>query len=119
MKDDSNDLPFDLNAFKDSFKNVKHWSELTKEGGPFQLMFKSTIERLMKAELEEHLGYYSGDTRTKNTDNCRNGSYKKKIRSSSGEVDIDVPRDRKSEYQPKIIPKWNFPNFRYRFSYTS
>jgi hypothetical protein len=42
-----NDLPFDIDAVKDAFKDVTHWSDLTKDGGPFQLMFKSTIERLM------------------------------------------------------------------------
>lgn len=106
MTNKKNDLPFDLDAVQDAFKNVKHWSDLTKDGGPFQLMFKSTIEKLMKAELEDHLGYAEGDVRKKNTDNCRNGSYKKGLKTSSGPLRVNIPRDRKGEYSPKIVPKF-------------
>jgi transposase-like protein len=42
-------------------------------------MFKSTLERLMKAELEDHLGYAHDDVRNKKTENCRSGTYKKTV----------------------------------------
>lgn len=106
MTKQNDDLPFDLEAVKESFKDVKHWTDLTKDGGPFQLMFKSTIERLMKAELEDELGYPPGDARAKSTDNCRNGYYEKSLKTSSGPMKVNVPRDRKGEYEPKIIPKF-------------
>lgn len=106
MSTESNDLPFDLEAVKSAFKNVKHMNDLTKDGGPFQLMFKSTLERLMKAELEEHLGYSHGDVRRKKTDNCRNGTYKKTVKTTAGKLDVDVPRDRQSSFEPIIVPKF-------------
>jgi putative transposase len=106
MTTESSELPFDMDAVKAAFKNVKHMNDLTKEGGPFQLMFKSTLERLMKAELEEHLGYSHGDIRSKKTENCRNGSYKKTVKSTNGDVQIDVPRDRLGTYDPLIVPKF-------------
>jgi transposase-like protein len=106
MTTESADLPFDLEAVKAAFKNVKHMNDLTKEGGPFQLMFKSTLERLMKAELEDHLGYAHGDVRNKKTENCRNGTYKKTVKSTSGDIQIDVPRDRHGTYDPLIVPKF-------------
>lgn len=102
-------LDFDNDAVQESLKKVKHWSDLTKEGGPFQLMFKNTIEAMMKGELEDHLGYSSGDVRTKvqkKVKNYRNGSYKKTLATSVGGVEIDVPRDRMGEYEPKVVPKF-------------
>jgi transposase-like protein len=106
MTTESEDLPFDMDAVKAAFKNVKHMNDLTKDGGPFQLMFKSTLERLMKAELEDHLGYSHGDVRNKKTENCRNGTYKKTVKSTAGKVEIEVPRDREGSYEPIIVPKF-------------
>lgn len=102
----NDDLPFDLEAVKASFKNVKHWSDLSKEGGPLQVMFKTTLETMMKAELEDHLGYPPGDVRAKKTTNCRNGSSKKTIQSDQGEITVEVPRDRDSTFSPVILPKY-------------
>jgi len=102
-------LDFDNDAVQESLKKVTHWSDLTKEGGPFQLMFKNTIESMMKGELEASLGYAEGDVRTKSRKgikNYRNGSYKKTLSTSVGGVEIDVPRDRMGEYEPKIVPKF-------------
>lgn len=102
----NDDLPFDLDAVKAAFKNVKHWSDLSKEGGPLQVMFKTTLETMMKAELEDHLGYAPGDVRAKKTTNCRNGSSKKTVQSDQGEITVEVPRDRDSSFQPAILPKY-------------
>ena len=101
-----NPLTFDVEAVKSAFKNVRHMKDLTKEGGPFQLMFKSPLERLMKAELEDHLWYAHGDVRNKKTENCRNGTYKKTVKSTSGDVLVEVPRDRQGTYDPLIVPKF-------------
>lgn len=65
-----------------------------------------TVETMMQAELEADLGYAKNDTQNKETDNSRNGSSPKTLRSEYGLIDIDVPRDRKSEYEPKIVPKY-------------
>lgn len=102
----NDDLPFDLEAVKAAFKNVKHWSDLSKEGGPLQVMFKTTLETMMKAELEDHLGYPPRDVRAKKTTNCRNGSSKKTIQSDQGEITVEVPRDRDSTFTPAILPKY-------------
>jgi len=56
--------------------------------------------------MEEHLGYEKHDYDNKNTDNSRNGSTKKTIKTGSiGKVEIEIPRDREGEFEPKIIPK--------------
>lgn len=65
-----------------------------------------TVEKMMQAELEADLGYAKNDNGNKSTDNSRNGCSGKTLRSEYGEIDIDVPRDRKGEYEPKIVPKY-------------
>ena len=55
--------------------------------------------------LEEELGYSRYDSKNKRTDNSRNGSYKKTVSSSQGEIDLKVPRDRNGDYEPQIVKK--------------
>lgn len=69
-------------------------------------IFKDIIQELLEAELETKLGYAKDDIEGKNTDNSRNGYTPKTIKSEFGEVDIQVPRDRKGEFRPKIAPKY-------------
>ena len=72
-------------------------------------LFKETIAEFMQGslevELDEELGYEPYDVKNKNTENSRNGHSKKMLRTSMGKVEIDVPRDRKGDFEPKILPK--------------
>ena len=62
-----------------------------------------TIKEMMEAEMDEHLGYEAYE-RSDNT-NSRNGYKQKQIRSKYGETTIDVPQDRESTFEPKIVKK--------------
>ncbi len=62
-----------------------------------------TIQSMLEAELDNHLGYDSYE-RSSNTD-YRNGTKPKTLRSSYGEIPIDVPQDRDGDFEPKIVPK--------------
>jgi len=64
-----------------------------------------TIQEIMDAELEDELGYSKYDYRNKHTDNSRNGHSSKTVRSSQGEMELKVPRDRQGEYEPEIVKK--------------
>ena len=64
-----------------------------------------TIETMMEAELETDLGYAKHDKENKKTSNSRNGNSSKTLRTEYGDVTIAVPRDRESEFEPKIVPK--------------
>jgi len=64
-----------------------------------------TIETMLQAELETDLGYAKHDVKNKATDNSRNGSSSKTLRSDLGEIEVDIPRDRDGEFEPKIVPK--------------
>lgn len=68
-------------------------------------MFGKTLEQMLEAELENELGYSKYNYKDKNTDNSRNGYTKKKIRSDLGEIDLTVPRDRNSEFEPMVVKK--------------
>ena len=68
-------------------------------------IFGPMFETMLKGEMNHHLGYESNDKREKETDNRRNGYGKKTVKTSSGTLDIDVPRDRDASFNPELIPK--------------
>jgi putative transposase len=68
-------------------------------------LFASTMQGMLEAELETHLGYAKHDTKSKKTDNSRNGHSRKTLTSEYGDVEIAVPRDRKGEFEPEIVKK--------------
>ena len=74
-----------------------------------QELFKDTIAEFMEngleAELDDQLGYSRYDYKNKDTDNSRNGHSSKTLRTSFGDVEVSVPRDRKSEFDPKVLRK--------------
>ncbi len=74
-----------------------------------QNLFKETIAEFMEgsleSELDEELGYEPYDVKSKTTDNSRNGHSKKTLKTSMGSVEVDIPRDRKGEFEPQILRK--------------
>jgi transposase-like protein len=66
---------------------------------------KEVVETLLEGELTDHLGYEKHDQKTKATDNARNGFTPKTVKSKFGEIDLDVPRDRKSDFEPQVVKK--------------
>ena len=74
-----------------------------------QELFRETIAEFMEngldAEMDEHLGYERYDTKGKETDDSRNGHSRKTLRTSFGDATIQIPRDRKGEFDPVILRK--------------
>jgi len=68
-------------------------------------IFGSIFEAMLQGEMDERLGYASNDHGSKKTSNRRNGYMPKNVKTSYGEVEIAVPRDRESSFEPQIIPK--------------
>ena len=68
-------------------------------------IFGPMFEAMLKGEMNHHLGYDSNDKGEKETTNRRNGYGRKLLKTSAGEVEIEVPRDRDGSFEPKIIPK--------------
>jgi len=68
-------------------------------------LFAGTIEQMLEAEMDEHLGYEKNSVLGNNSGNSRNGYGKKTISSEYGECEISVPRDCNGEFEPKVIEK--------------
>ena len=89
----------------DLMKNYKKPEDLIGENGLLKQLTKALVERAMKAELTDHLGYTKHDPAGKKSGNSRNGNSKKTMKGEFGNLDIDVPRDRNSTFEPVIIAK--------------
>jgi putative transposase len=79
--------------------------QLTGEGGFLPEMVKAVLERGLKSELTEHLGYEHGERVGRAVGNARNGSTPKTVASEVGDVELDTPRDRSGSFEPRLVPK--------------
>lgn len=68
--------------------------------------FKDILQELMEAELDATLGYEKNQKGNLQTCNKRNGHSSKTLKSQYGEFQVDIPRDRNGEFEPKLIPKY-------------
>ena len=66
-------------------------------------LYKRGVEKMLEGELDAHLGYNKHE-KSQGT-NARNGHTKKTLRSEQGHLDIKVPRDRDSSFEPVLVPK--------------
>jgi len=69
-------------------------------------LFKDTLQGILEAEVEDHLGYKKHSSDGINTGNSRNGYSRKTLKTRFGETELTVPRDRNGEFEPKIIRKY-------------
>src|SRR5579871_6969990 len=74
--------------------------------GIFARLFSKTLEQMLEAELTAHPGYEKYEAKGRNSGNSRNGKYQRKLKSSAGEVSLEVPRDRNGEFAPKLLHKY-------------
>ena len=86
-------------------KDYKKPEDLIGENGLLKQLTKRLLERAMQSEMTEHLGYVKNASTGNNSGNSRNGSYNKKLKGDFGQMDLSVPRDRNSTFDPVIIPK--------------
>lgn len=88
---------------KDFFKKFKSKKDFQSF---FSELYKQGVEEMLKAELDEHLGYEKHSKEGHNSGNSRNGSYSKKVKTESlGDLVLNIPRDRNSDFEPQLIPK--------------
>jgi len=85
---------------ENNIRSVTDVYELLKDS------FKDILQELMEAELEATLGYAKNQKEDLQTDNKRSRHSTKNLKSQYGEFQIDVPRDRNGEFEPKLIPKY-------------
>lgn len=73
------------------------------QNGLIKELTKNILERALKAELSEHLGYSKYDR--VESDNARNGSFNKNLTTEHGSMELNIPRDRQGKFEPVIVPK--------------
>ena len=79
--------------------------QITGQNGLIQQLTKRIVETAMNAEMTDHLGYEKHEKIVEPTGNSRNGKSSKKVITNNGEVEIEIPRDRNSEFEPQLIKK--------------
>mgnify|MGYP000524797595 CR=1 FL=1 len=91
----------DLEAFAcEAAKTLKTEKDLTD----FRAMLtKITVEAALNAELDDHLGYDKHEQSS--SDNSRNGVTRKTLRTEDGQFELDTPRDRQGDFEPRLVKK--------------
>jgi len=101
-----------LNRDPDTFKKML-MAQVRARGGTsavdsknvFQQLVKQTMEAFLELEMEEQLGYGKYASEGRGSGNSRNGSTTKTVRGDFGEIQLETPRDRNGEFEPKIVAK--------------
>lgn len=96
--------PISYEEFNAKVKNLKTLSDVTAFT---KSLVAPTIQAMLEAEMDNHLGYPKHDNQGDHSGNSRNGYYPKNIKTSeAGKVNISVPRDRKGEFSPLAVKKY-------------
>ena len=98
-----------MSMAKEQIRQIISENNITSVTDVYALLkdsFKDILQELMEAELDATLGYEKNRKGDLQTDNKRNGHSTKTLKSQYGEFQIDVPRDRNGEFEPKLIPKY-------------
>lgn len=95
-----------LEAIERELGRAESIDDFFGKDGILAVLFAETLEQMLQAELAEHLGYEPYEAQGRNSGNSRNGSYQKRVRTSGGEVTVDVPRDRNGDYEPRLLKKY-------------
>ena len=85
--------------------NITKDTEIFGEGGLVKELTKRLVERALEGEMTAHLGYEKGERGLEPRGNPRNGSSTKRLKTETGEVEIEVPRDRQGTFDPKLVKK--------------
>lgn len=98
-------MPITPELLDELLKDYQSPDDMFGDDGLLQQLTKAVVERALQGELTHHLGYEKHSPTGNNTGNSRNGKSQKTIRGRRGQIEIDVPRDRASEFEPQLIKK--------------
>lgn len=93
----------DTNEFKEKAQQLKTLSDVTSFA---KELIAPTLQKMLEAELDEHLGYKKHEVVGRGTGNSRNGHSGKKLKTSFGTADLNVPRDRNSTFAPLAVKRY-------------
>jgi putative transposase len=98
-------MPITPELLDELLKDYKSPDDMFGDDGLLQQLTKAVVERALQGEMTHHLGYEKHDPAGKNTGNSRNCRSSKSIKGKRGQLQIDVPRVRNSEFEPQLIKK--------------
>jgi len=98
-------MPITPELLDELLKDYKTPEDLLGQHGLLQQLTKALVERALNGELTHHFGYEKHDPSGDNSGNSRNGTTPKTVRGKRGQVQIEAPRDRNSEFEPQLIKK--------------
>jgi putative transposase len=95
----------DKKLLDDLLKNAKTSEDLFGEKGIVNQLKRAMVERMLEAEMSHHLGYEKHEA-GKSTGNYRNGKTSKNLITDTGDLEVDIPRDRTGTFEPKLVGKY-------------
>jgi putative transposase len=98
-------MPISREVLDELLKEYKNPEDLLGDQGILQQLTKALVERALEGELTHQLGYDKHSPTGHNSGNSRNGTTPKTVKGKRGEMRINVPRDRNSEFEPRLIKK--------------
>jgi putative transposase len=108
-RDKDKEIPIPDIDYKAEIKKCKTMEDVVGKNGLLQRLLKDVIQNMLEAEMDEHLGrekYERVDDEDGECKDYRNGYSKKTIKTSQGDVDLDIPRDRNAEFEPVVVKKY-------------
>ncbi|BET37889.1 transposase [Spiroplasma ixodetis] len=84
-------------------ENTEDLTTVFKEGGLYKELKKRLVEKMLNSEMQNYLGYEKNQHNT--SENARNGINSKKLITQQGKIEINVPRDINSNFEPVIVAK--------------
>ena len=98
-------MPITNEVLDQILKDYEKPEDLLSDNGLLQQLTKALVERALNGEMTHHLGYEKHNPAGNNSGNSRNGSTPKVLKGKRGQVEIEVPRDRNSEFEPQLVKK--------------
>ncbi len=98
-------MAIDEKVIAELLKGYKGPEDVIGENGLLKQITKAVLEAAMKAEMTEHLGYEKHDPAGRGSGNARNGKTSKTLKGEFGEIELETPRDRNGEFDPKLVRK--------------
>lgn len=105
MTDSGKPIPT-LEQIQEALAGAKNLDDFFGKNGVVAKLVGPTLEHMMQTELTSRLGYEKHAVEGKNSGNSRNGIYARKVKTSVGEIPIEVPRDRDGSFEPVTLRKY-------------
>lgn len=99
-----------MSVAKEQIRQIILENNISSVAGVYALLkdiFKNILQELMESEPDASLGYEKNKNGDLITNNKRNGHLSKILKSQYGEFQVNIPRDRNGDFEPKLIPKYH------------